>query len=493
MRKLITTINRDFMKKVVLFLLAIQGSVALLAQQNLGIRNSNYAGIQGALLNPSSIADSKLEWDVNALAVDEVFDNNFFYIPKNSLTFFGFNKIVKGIVNEDLFYTEFDPNNPNKLYNLTFSTEVLGPSFFVKILKKHVVGLTISDRSYANIKNIPGNVAQNAFAYLVEPDLWNTTFHDSTSRINSMNWLEYGVHYAAVLYSKGRDELKGGISLNYLQGVAAAYTNHSNYYYKIVDTSNIIFTNTNIDYGRTDINTYQELNHGHGIGMDLGFTYLHLKDPDQMVHTPDSKLFGGNTNDYVYRIGISLIDIGHINFNRNSASFHLQGDSANLTNWHEAKFSSNDQFDKTLSAIFYNGDSTQSLTANHFKMAMPSALSLQADWNVYQNFYANLTIIKGFGHGSNPGVRRPDIYSLTPRYETLWGEVSLPMSLMYYGLWKPRIGIAVRIAYFFIGGDSPWGLLIKTNNLDGVDFYAGIHIFMPEKKKTSDEPLFQIK
>jgi hypothetical protein len=49
--------------------------LCLLAQQNLGIRNSNYAGIQGALLNPSAIADSKLEWDVNVLSGDEVFAN----------------------------------------------------------------------------------------------------------------------------------------------------------------------------------------------------------------------------------------------------------------------------------------------------------------------------------------------------------------------------------------------------------------------------------
>ncbi|HSZ33944.1 MAG TPA: DUF5723 family protein [Puia sp.] len=476
------------MKKMIAFLICLGNCFYLLAQQNLGIRNSNYAGIQGSLLNPSSIADSKLKWDINIISVDEVFDNTFLYAPKNSLSFFGVNKIIKGSIHEDLFLTHFNSQDPGKLYNLTFSAEVLGPSFFIKVAKKHTIGFTIAERSYSNIKDISGNLAQNSFAYLLQPDLWHTDFHDSTSRVNAMNWISYGFHYATVLYNKGRDELKGGISLNYLQGIAAAYTKNTNITYRINDTANIVFTNTSVDYGRTDIDTYRkinnygDLNHGHGFGMDIGFTYLHLKDPAVYnAEQDEDKQKGSN---YVYRIGVSLIDVGYINFNRNSASYHLQTDSANFSNWHQSKFSSNVQFDQTLSAVFYKGDSLKSLTANHFNMALPAAISIQADWNIYKNFFANLTIIKGLGHGNNPGVTRPDVYSLTPRYETLWGEVSIPMSLLYYNQWRPRIGMAVRVYYFFIGGDAP-GSLLKLNDLQGVDFYAGIHVFLAEKTKNN--------
>jgi Family of unknown function (DUF5723) len=480
------------MKIIVIFLLSILNGISLFAQQDLGIRNSNYAGIQGSLLNPSSIADSKLKWDVNIISVGEVFDNSFLYAPKNALPFFGVKRIIKGSIDENLFYTHFNPQDPNKLYNLTFSAEILGPSFFLKIAKKHVIGFTVSERSYSNIKNIPGNLAQNSFSYFLEPDLWNTTFHDSTSRVNAMNWISYGFHYATVLYSQGKNMLKGGISLNYLQGIAAAYTKNTNINYRINDTSNIVFTNSSLDYGRTDIDTYKkinnygDLNHGHGFGADIGFTYMRLKDPEAYNAEQGEKAETGSN--YIYRIGISLIDLGYINFNRNSASYHLQTDSSDFSNWHHSKFLNNVQFDQSLSAIFYHGDSLKSLTSNHFNMALPAAISIQADWNVYKNFFANMTIIKGFGHGNNPGVIRPDVYSLTPRYETLWGEVSLPMSLLYYNQWRPRIGLAMRIYYFFIGGDAP-GSLLKLNNLEGVDFYAGIHIFLAEKTKPNESVL----
>ena len=335
-----------------------------------------------------------------------------------------------------------------------------GLSFFIKVAKKHEIGFTIAGRAYANIKDISGNMAQNAFAYFAEQDLWNTTFQDKT-RINSMGWLEYGLHYATVIYSRGRDELKAGISLNYLQGIAAAYVKNTHLTYNISDTANFNFSNSSLDYGRTDFDHgLHDLNHGHGFGADIGFTYVHLKEPAPSASGPYIKIQSGpEKNDYVYRLGISLIDIGSINFNRDAASFHLQADNADFGDWHQSKFSSNAQLDRTLSAVFYQGDSAKSLTANHFNMGMPSALSVQADWNVYQQFFANATIIKGFGHGNRQGVTRPDIYSLTPRYETKWLEVSLPMSLIYYNHLQSRLGIAVRAGYFFIGGDAPGSLL----------------------------------
>jgi hypothetical protein len=475
------------MKKMVFFLLCFCGCLGLAAQQNLGIRNSNYSGIQGALLNPSSIADSKLKWDVNVFSVGEVFDNNYLYAPKSYLRFFGIKRIIEGSIHENLFATHFNRQDPNKLYNITFSTELLGPSFFIKIAKKHAIGLTISGRAYVNIKDISGNFAQNAYDYFLRQNLWNTTFHDNTARLNSMGWLEYGLRYATVVYSKGRDELKAGISLNYLQGIAAAYFKNTHIAYKIVDTTHIIFTNSSVDYGRTNIDTYKnadsyhDLNHGHGFGADIGFTYVHRRDPASNSAEPACKKnCGTEKSNYVYRLGISLLDIGSIKFNRNAATYHLQTDSGDFSNWHQAKFTGNNQVDQTLSAVFYHGDSTRSFTSDHFNMALPSAISIQADWNVYQNFYANATIIKGFGHGNKPGVIRPDVYSLTPRYETKWGEVSVPLSLLYYDRWQPRIGLAVRAGYFFIGGDAP-GSLLKLNDLNGVDFYAGIHFFIPEK------------
>ncbi|HEY4065094.1 MAG TPA: DUF5723 family protein [Puia sp.] len=448
----------------------------LLAQQNTGIRTSNYSGIQGALLNPASIADSKLKWDVNALSVGTNFDNTFVYIPKGAVPAFGFKSIIEGIIHENKFGTHFDPQDPNKLYNLTLSTEILGPSFQLQLPGpgNQAIGLTIASRSYANIRNIPGHVAQSAYDFLLNQGLWNTPFSDHSSQLEGMSWLEYGLHYGAVLFNDGTTEWKAGISLKYLQGVGAAYVKNTNLNYSIGDTTHLLFANSSVDYGRTDYDTYRkisgygDLNHGHGLGADLGVQFEHLGGPKEGAG-------------YLYKIGLSLLDIGRIKFNRNATAYHLQTAGADFSDWRGVHLTSNIQVDRTLSAVFYNGDSSASKVGDQFTMGLPTSLSLQGDWNFCENFFINATIVKGFGHGNGQGVRQPDIYSVTPRYESKWWDVSLPLSLLYYGHWRPRVGLAVRAGYFFFGGDAPAGLL-ALGNLQGVDFYAGVHFFVLQKK-----------
>ena len=465
------------MKKTLILLILIHNCFSIIAQESPGIRNSNYAGIQASLLNPASIAGSRIKWDVNLISGGVLFDNNFVFIPKARVPVLGFKKIIDGVVHADLFHTYFNPQEPGKLYNFTFSSEILGPSFNITVAKKHVIGLTIASRSYGNIRNVSGHLGQNAFAYLREKDLWNTSFADNRTTLNLMSWLDYGLHYATVIYSRGQDELKVGISLKYLQGIAAAYAKNTRLNYTIADTTNILFTNSSLDYGRTDydsyrkISGYHDLNHGHGFGGDLGLVYVHHHEGGQ-----DS----ANKSGYIYRVGISMLDIGAIRFDKNAAAYHLQADGATYPGWGQSHITSNIQLDRTLSAVFYNGDSAKSLTASHFNMTLPTALSIQADWNFYKDFFLNATIIKNSRNPGKQGAVRPDIYSVAVRYENKKYEVSVPLSLLYYGRWQPRIGFSARIYYFFFGAEAPWGLL-GLKNFDRTDFYAGLHFFILNK------------
>src|SRR6185295_9897178 len=154
--------------------------------------------------------------------------------------------------------------------------------------------------------------------------------------------------------------------------------------------------------------------------------------------------------------------------------------SANYLHWRGAHFTSADNFDKTLSSIF-TGDSTASFRADNFKMSLPAAISAQLDWNIYKNFYANATVVKGFNYYNKRGATHPDIYSLTPRFETRWLEVAVPLSLMSYHHLQSRVGLAVRLGWFFAGSDALGGIL-GLNDFEGADIYGGVHIFFPPHK-----------
>jgi len=454
------------MRRIIILLLCTHGASFLQAQQDLGIRNSHYAGIQAALLNPANMEDQYLKWDVNVVSAGTLFDNNYLYIPKGAIPILGFHSIVEGIKHRDKFVTTFDPSNPDKRYHFVLAGEVLGPSFQAKITEDQTIGFTFRARAFANIDDFTGHVAQNAYDYMRNNILWHKPFHDNSTRINGMAWLEYGLYYAATVFRNSESQLAIGVGLKYLQGLGAAYVKNTNLNYTIGDTTQLIFTHSNLDYGRTDYDSYRkssghrELTHGYGLGANIGLTYTQ---------------FGGNYH-YLYKLGISLIDVGAIRFHRNTSTFHLKSDSANFSNWYTYDLKTNEQVDRTISADFYQGDSTRSHTGNSFTMGLPAALSCQADWNCYDNFFVNVTIIKGFGHGHRQGVVQPDMYSITPRYESKWLEASLPFSVIYYGHWRPRLGFAVRAGYLFFGGDAP-AALFKLRNMYGTDFYIGVHFF----------------
>src|SRR5829696_2963307 len=111
------------MKKAILFLAAAIFSVNLFAQEMLGIANSNYAGISGMHLNPSTIVDSRLKFDLNLISVGVSFDNDYLYIPKKDLKFFGFSNIADQLDAKN--YLEYDTTG-NK--NITFASIIRGPS-----------------------------------------------------------------------------------------------------------------------------------------------------------------------------------------------------------------------------------------------------------------------------------------------------------------------------------------------------------------------------
>src|SRR5579872_4014838 len=138
--------------------------LSLHAQYDLGVGSSNYSGILGARINPGVTAGSPLAWEINGVSVDALYSNDFIYTPKHAVPAFGFKALIEGIIHNQHYVTNYDPQDPNRLYHFTLSTEVLGPSFRMNLGKDQSIGLSIAARSMANIRDLPGTTGQNAFA-----------------------------------------------------------------------------------------------------------------------------------------------------------------------------------------------------------------------------------------------------------------------------------------------------------------------------------------
>lgn len=476
------------MKRFGLLLIITFSAVYVHAQDMLGVRSSNYAGLQGLGINPALIKNSRLDIDINILGVGATIENDFMYIPKDKLKFFGIKNVIDRFDKKE-YLDEFSFGNPNELYNASANLSLIGLGGMFNIQNKHTIAFTSQFRTGVSMEGVQGHAAKFAVEGFTYNPLHNRVFLGKDFEVNILGWVEYGLSYATTLHENEKGSLAGGITLKYLQGVGAAWIRDANIYYNVLNDSDMVFGGiySEIDYGRVDYSSFEDiggmddLSNGSGVGVDIGFTYDFLKDPSSWQYEMDGKKHTDPTvNRYKLRLGLSLLDLGRIKFDENTATHHLETEFGFYENWNTDEFDDNLDFDKSMSAIFYDGDSLASLREKTFSMNLPVAMSIQADLNAYKRFYVNATYIYGFDQ-KKTGLDRPSILSLTPRYESKWIDISVPISYYNYTGKISRVGLAFRFASFFIGSDRV-GTLFGLGDMNGMDVYAGLKFSMSKEK-----------
>lgn len=459
------------------------------SQDMLGIRSSNYSGLQGLGINPASIHTSRLDIDINIFSLGVTAENDFIYIPKDKLKFFGIKNIIENF-DEKGYLDEFEFGNPNETYNLNTAISIMGPSVMFNIYPKHTLAITTQMRAGISGTEIQGHAGKFAVEGFGYNPLQNQFFLGKDFELNILSWAEYGLSYATTLTENEKGSLTGGLTLKLLHGIGGAYAENADLYYNVLNDSDMVFGVqgfSQIDYGRVDYNSFDEISgysdfiNGKGFGFDIGFSYDFFKEPTSWQYEMDGKkIHDPLINRYKLRIGASLLDVGKIKFDENAGTYHLETDNGYYPNFNTDEYDNNIDFDHTFSAVFYNGDSLASFRTNNFKMALPTAVSLQVDWNAYKKFYVAANYIHGMKH-SEPGVDRASVLSVTPRYESPWLDISMPVSYFNYTGKISRVGLAFRFASFFLGSDRI-GTLFGLGDLNGMDVYAGLKFSMNKQR-----------
>ena len=477
------------MKQIYLVLFLLLAFTTTQAQEMLGIANSNYAGTNGMSLNPSSMVDSRLEFDVNIGTFGVSADNDFLFLSKDSLKLFGFKRIVDLAGNRG-YSDKFAFGNTGKQYNAGVYAMLRGPSAIFHI-KKHWIGLSTQLRGAASLNSVGAPIAK--FSYeedgLKYHPLQNQLFEDTRFDISAMLWSEACLSYGHEILNREKHYLKGAITVKRLFGYASAFVRNRGMKYNVQSDSLFTVYDPNVQYGHSfDENIkgtrYVDLVNGTGWGMDAGITYEYRPDYEDTRYEMDGeRIEDPNANHYKLRVGLSIFDIGKISFDKNAT--YCDFSDATISVWpgyDTINFINTYDFDTTISNYTY-GNPTKSIKANKYSMGLPHALSLQVDYNIWKNFYADATWIQGI-RTKNVGVFAASLVSLTPRFELKWFEASVPLSLYQYSAF--RAGIAFRLGSLVIGSDK-FGSLLGLSNLGGMDVYLGIKFLMPRNRiKDSD-------
>lgn len=431
--------------------------------------NGNFAGINSTLINPSSLLHSKLYLDVNFATADLFLENNAFYIHKEDYRPIAYLRSSDNLPEYGKDDLPFDYYRNNKRKDFQLNMFVQGPSFSV-VKGIHAYGFRSAFRTIFSSRAIPYEIIPFSYEGLDYEPQHNINYNDDIMLISGLSWMEYAVSYARSLYQHGPVSFSGGISLKLLLGVAGGYLDIENVDYIVHNDSTLSLRNVRGEFGLSSpVFPAESFINGTGMAMDIGVTY----EKRSRGHSSwrSGKLCRQPYVDYNYRLGISVLDLGWVSFAQDARK-HSYDDVG--TYWEHIDtviFRNIEQFTAMVSNELF-GDPGASLSSSHIKVQLPTALSIQLDYHIQDQWYVNSTLILP-ARITKEYIYRPAQLAVTPRYETQYLELSMPFSL--YDFRYPRFGLAARFWFVTLGTDNLLGFFNLTD-FTGLDIYVSIKL-----------------
>jgi outer membrane protein OmpA-like peptidoglycan-associated protein len=457
------------MKKSLLFLIVLFSVITANAQSYMGYIPDNYAGVQGVLFNPASIVDSRLKTDINLFSTSTSLNNDFYGLRLLDLSKKNFDADKNGI------------KTPLKNNGGILFADVMGPSFMFNIAPKHAIAIFSRARAVANVNSINGDLYDKLKDGLDDASTFSNLKVGSPNMVGH-SWAEVGASYAAVLWQSKQHFLKGGLTAKYLIGGVNSYAKGSDVTSEFIQTNNAA-TSLLKTTGTLTIGSSQDFITGKdevkfdpnakGYGADFGFIY-EWRPNYESYDLNKAKAVDNNfksVNKYKVRFGLSITDIGYINYNNSKIdSYNINGTVS------QRDIDKADNLGDFLK-LHYGTPTTVRKTV---KANLPTVMHLDLDWNVHNKFYLNLNGNLSLVDKSALGkTSTANTVILTPRYETRWFTFSVPINYMEYsGL---QVGTGLRFGPLFVGSSSLITNLTSKES-KAADVYFGFKIPVYQKK-----------
>lgn len=498
--------NNKYTNAIALFL-TIAISFSTQAQTFTGLQQSNFGGIHQAGLNPAYIANSRHRIYINGLTAGFGFNNDYLRLnlPFNYMNLITGNvpsqyKNAQGQLQFDENWLSESLNGKPKNAYLYLQTRA--PGFMYRINDRFSLGLQYKNTFSFQINDIAEPLARLA-RYGIDsssgsvsysgPNQFQigTTFGDNAFTVNMNAFGEIGLTLASSVIKDDNMVIKVGATPKLLLGYGTGYIKNRGLQIKTPGTDTIVFGQTDVEYGYTDIEKLTQLNainfdilnstlSGKGFGYDLGAAF---------EYNPDGAKRVVSKNGYLFKGGISLLDAGHITYTKdlkNTRIINNDGDKTFALNsefteaWSQGEERGLQYTDSVMRTLF-----SIDTTATNIVSKMPTTLNLQLDYNAYKFLYLGVNWTQDLRGKKSVGMRRPSYLMLIPRIETKYVEFSIPIGLMN-DYRSGRIGCYLRVGPIFIGSDNLIGQL-KSNNIYGADLYFGISTGITTKKDKQND------
>ena len=486
------TMKKFILTKTFLLLLLFLGIMpGLKAQDFLPFANDNYAGITGIHVNPASIADSRYKVDVTLTGLSLNMYNNYLYLNRDYLSEFG-NIGLEGFDIRANLLKNNTGNGDSKFIYQDMRLDIM--NFMITINPRIAIGFTSGIRQVLNVDNVSETMADMLYGIDHSHIPFNQKFNESNIRTSTSAWAEYGISVAGVLYKSNHHVVKAGMNMKLIQGLGSAYLHSENLNYTKINDSIVRVENAYVNYGIGSgigaIMSDREfdrsnLNGKFSMGFDFGIVWEWRPDYESHLYDMDGKtgLERRDENKYKLRVGLSVKDLGVVRFQRweHSKDFIVNGD-INVNIFEEV--SDPEEF---FNVIETNSDLFEVVEGDEiYRMSLPTAVSLQVDYNLYKDFYLNFTpyIALRQGDSKYAKVHTYNNFSLSPRYERTWFGISMP--IQYNQLSGLSFGTGLRLGPVWVGSNNVFNTFF-SKEIDGLNVQALVKVPIPYTRvKDSD-------
>ena len=476
---------------ILLFCARFQG----LSQHLPGVAMGNYAGTNALYHNPAFVSDSRYSVHVNLVGTQFYTANNhvrydapysFMGLMTNSVSDKYRNE--KGALLFPRSYLKEKLNGNEKYLNAGGDTRL--PSIMFQLFKGRAgVGISTRVRYMLNASGITEPMARLISKTTRLEDLQGPVFNGQSGQLHFNALGEIALTFGGTVMDNETDFLKVGVTVKRLLGLYNAHVIIDNSSYDILPDPTwanrrqfINVRDINVKYGITRDEGFQNIRPtpqwllggappGSGWGFDLGAVYEYRPDVGRMTYTERGvRKTDASKNKYLYRVAVSLTDIGRVHFS--NPAYILQQDVQTqnkkfLYDTFQKMEGSEGVFNAVNSSLGVSGS-----VAPNFHSVLPMAFQASVDYNVKPNVYVNTLWVQNLVPQSAFGMKAESVIAVTPRYEHKWFEVSVPFTLMNRYR-SPSFGLAGRAGPLWIGTDHITGLL-NIGNPRAFNLYFGL-------------------
>lgn len=492
-----------------LFLCLVLTAAPAVGQYLQGVALGNYAGTNSLYHNPAFVADSRYSVFANLAGFNYYLGNNHVkWEAPYSFASFITNSVSdehrneKGKIVFPRRYLEQRLNGNLKYLNTGVDLRL--PSLMISLKNgKYGLGFNTRARTILNLSQTSEPLARLIRGSTQDTTLHGELFQNQQGKLALNAFAEYSVTIGGVIMDSETDFLKVGLTAKRLVGISQNRINIERADYRLVPDPEWSNQRYMVSVGSMDGSSHYTIDDGvasaslnpnwwltgrdapgSGWGIDLGAVYEYRPNIRSFHNfgSASNPRRDPSQNKYLYRVSVSLTDIGFLNFHNTFYNYSQTAQNVR-GNLNYNSFNPWNGFDNFYRAL----ETTLSMPAGtpaRFRTMLPMAFQAGIDYNYSGNFYINTLFVSPLTRSKSGNMWAESLLSVTPRYEHRWYEVSLPVSLMnHYRSFG--IGLAGRAGPLWFGTDHLGGLF-NLGKPKTLSFYAGLSMGI-YRKAISDE------